>query len=151
MTTGRINQVTTNSNDPSRVLPPPASAPRRPRKERGQNRGQSFRALNEQRDRQPSSYTIRVPFSHTCSSAPPSAYFPSLACFASSWLAIRRSAGALSSRAYLRPSSPLAFRRSRYSLHSSPSAFYKNTVLASWFLRRSESLPPCFPFSHISD
>jgi hypothetical protein len=40
-----------------------------------------------------------------------------LACFASSWLAIRRSAGALSSRAYLRPSSPLAFRRSRYSLH----------------------------------
>ena len=64
MTTGRINQVTTNSNDPSRVLPPPASAPRRPRKERGQNRGQSFRTLmNKETDnrlRIPSAFPFRI-------------------------------------------------------------------------------------------
>jgi hypothetical protein len=131
MTTGRINQVTTNSNDPSRVLPRPASAPRRPRKERGQNRGQSFRTvMNKETDnhlRIPSAFPLCI-LAHRF----PIRIFPfPSAYFASSWLAIRRSARVSLSQAYLRPSSPLAFRCSRYSLHGSPSAFYKKTVLAS--------------------
>lgn len=82
----------------------------------------------EQRDRQPSSYTVRVPFAYLLIGSP-SAYFPSSAYFALSWLAIRLSARVLLSQAYLRPSSPLAFCCSRYSLHGSPSAFHKKQYL----------------------
>jgi hypothetical protein len=83
-----------------------------------------FSHCYEQRDRQSSLYTIHIPFAYLHIGSP-SAYFPSSAYFALSWLTIRHSTRVLLSQVYLHPSSPLAFCCSRYLLQGSPSVFYK--------------------------